>query len=128
MKARTASAILLVVGALALNAASAQEPRNLEVHLAQAKNDSPYAFVRAKFEPGELTDPWAVRFFDDAGAEIPYFVWDSLTWKVARNGRADWGGRYSQLNHAAGEMPEVAAARDEKILWAKEHMPVLGAK
>jgi hypothetical protein len=102
--------------------------KELVVHLAQANNDSPYAFVRAKFEPGELNDPWAVRFFDDAGKEIPYFLWDSLTWKVAREGRADWGGRYAQLNHAAGDTPEVAAARGEKIAWAKEHMTALGAK
>src|SRR5215471_13084615 len=128
MKARTASAILLVVGALALNAASAQEPRNLEVHLAQANNDSPYAFVRAKFEPGELADPWAVRFFDDAGAEIPYFVWDSLTWRVAREGRSDWGRRYAQLNHAAGDSDAVSAARGEKIAWANQHMPALGTQ
>ena len=55
----------------------------LTVHLCQANNDSPYAFVRAKFEPGEVTDPWAVRFLDEGGREVPYFVWDFATWKVA---------------------------------------------
>src|SRR5436190_23110583 len=101
----------VVCALLAPGSVRAADQREFKVHLAQANNDSPYAFVRAKFEPGELADPWAVRFLDEAGAEIPYFVWDSLTWKTAREGRADWGGRYAQLNHAAGDTPEVAAAR-----------------
>jgi hypothetical protein len=36
---------------------SAERNRELRVHLAQANNHSPYAFVRARFEPRELTDP-----------------------------------------------------------------------
>jgi hypothetical protein len=82
--------------------ATAAETRELKVHLAQANNESPYAFVRAKFEPGELANPWALRFFDAAGKEIEYFVWDSVTWRVAREGRADWGQRYALLNHGPG--------------------------
>jgi hypothetical protein len=101
---------------------------DLAVHLAQANNQSPYAFVRAKFEPGEVSDPWAVRFFDEKGAEVPYFVWDSVTWEVAREGRPDWGHRYALANHAPGCAPEVLAARGRKLQWAKENLPALGAK
>ena len=49
----------------------------LTVHVCQANNNSPYTFVRAKFEPGEVPDPWAVRFVDKDGAEVPYFVGSS---------------------------------------------------
>jgi hypothetical protein len=70
--------------------AGAEQFRELKVHLAQANNNSAYAFVRAKFHPGELADPWAVRFFDAKENEVPYFVWDSITWRVAREGRAEW--------------------------------------
>ena len=77
--------ILLMIGTLAgPEGASAKGNRELNMHLAQANNQSPYAFVRAKFEPGELADPWAVRFFDERGTEVPYFVWDSVTWQVER--------------------------------------------
>jgi len=120
-------AIVVTTCVLALcGDASAQ--RELRVHLAQANNDSPYAFVRAKFEPGELSDPWAVRFFDDKGSEIPYFVWDAVTWGVARKGRADWGESCALLNHAAGALPEVTEARSDKLRWAKKQLPELGAK
>jgi hypothetical protein len=108
--------------------ADAEGTRELKVHLAQANNNSPYAFVRAKFEPGEVADPWAVRFFDDQGAEVPYFVWDSVTWQVAREGRADWGHRYALINHAPGDAPEVRDARAEKLRWAKKNLPEVGAK
>lgn len=126
------SAALLLAPALLLLAAAgvavhAAEPE-LKVHLAQANNDSPYAFVRAKFEPGEVTDPWAVRFYDDAGQEVPYFVWDSVSWRVAREGREDWGKRYALINHAPGDAPEVLAARAQKLEWAKASLPALGAK
>src|SRR5262249_60023124 len=94
MKLTTACGIVLAACALAIPArAGAEGTRELKVHLAQANNDSPYAFVRAKFNPGEVADPWAVRFFDDKGKEIPYFVWDAITWRVAREGRAGWGER-----------------------------------
>jgi hypothetical protein len=121
----------MVVATIALGMcvnARAGEPRELKVHLAQANNNSPYAFVRAKFEPGELADPWAVRFFDDKGAEVPYFVWDSITWQVAREGRADWGHRYAPINHAPGNSPDVLEARSQKIRWAEKNLPALGAK
>ncbi len=101
-------------------------PRELKVHLAQSNNDSPYALVRAKFEPKELSDPWAVRFFDGEGHEVSYFVWDAITWREAREGRRDWGGRYAALNHAAGDSPDVHNARDVKIDWAKQNLPTLG--
>src|SRR5207244_2727761 len=99
---------LLILASACDVAAGAAEPE-LKVHLAQANNDSPYAFVRAKFEPGEVTDPWAVRFYDDAGKEVPYFVWDSVSWRVAREGREDWGKRFALINHAPGDAPEVLA-------------------
>jgi hypothetical protein len=102
--------------------------RTLRVHLAAAGSRSPLAFVRARFEPGETTDPWAVRFFKDDGTEIPYFVWDSVTWQVAGAGRDDWGGRYALLNHAPGDDPGVRSARDRKIAWVEAHLPALGAK
>ncbi len=108
--------------------ASAEEPRELKVHLAQANNNSPYAFVRAKFNPGEVADPWAVRFFDARGKEVPYFVWDSITWQAAREGRADWGKRYALLNHAPGDAPEVVGARAQKLQWAKKKAPEIGAQ
>jgi len=101
---------------------------DLEIHLAQANNDSPYAFVRAKFEPGEITDPWAARFYDEAGAEIPFFVWDSVSWRVAREGREDWGKRFALIQHAPGDAPEAIAARQKKLEWAKASLPALGAK
>lgn len=101
-------------------------PRELSVHLAQSNNDSPYALVRAKFEPKELSDPWAVRFFDEQGNEVSYFVWDAITWREAREGRSDWGGRYAALNHAAGDAPDVPGARETKIDWAKQNLPMLG--
>lgn len=84
--------------------------------------------MRAKFEPGELADSWAVRFFDEKGAEVPYFVWDSVTWRVAREGRPDWGHRYALLNHAPGNAPEVLDAREQKIQWTKEYLLELGAR
>jgi hypothetical protein len=108
--------------------ADAKENRALKVHLVQANNNSPYAFVRAKFKPGEVADPWAVRFFDEQGGEIPYFVWDSVTWKVAREGRADWGHRYALINHAPGDAPEVLKARALKLQWARKNLPDLGAQ
>lgn len=112
----------------AIGKTEAGAPRELEVHLAQANNDSRYAFVRAKFEPGEVPDPWAVRFFDEAGTEIPYFVWDSVSWRVAREGREDWGKRFALINHAPGDAPEALEARAKKLAWAKASLPALGAK
>jgi hypothetical protein len=129
MKLTRACCILLASCALGTpGTASAEEGRAFKVHLAQANNDSPYAFVRAKFHPGEVADPWAVRFFDGKGAEIPYFVWDAVTWRVAREGRADWGRRYALINHAPGDAPEVLAARGQKLQWASKNLPELGAK
>jgi hypothetical protein len=120
---------MLAAWAVAIPAGSnAAEDRALRVHLAQANNDSPYAFVRAKFQPGEVGDPWAVRFFDDKGAEVPYFVWDSITWRVAQEGRADWGHRYALNHHSPGDSPEVAVARDQKLQSTKQNLPELGAK
>jgi hypothetical protein len=107
--------------------ARAQAPRELKVHLAQANNDSPYAFVRAKFDPGEVADPWSVRFFDEKGNEVPYFVWDSVTWRVAREGRADWGKRYAVLNHGPGDSPQVVEARGKKLEAARKTQPELAA-
>src|SRR6516225_9408568 len=108
--------------------ARAEGTRDLRVHLAQANNNSAYAFVRAKFQPGEVADPWAVRFFDDKGKEVPYFVWDSVTWRVAREGRADWGHHYALTNHAPGDAPEVVEARGKKLQAAKKNLPDLGNK
>jgi hypothetical protein len=100
----------------------------LQVHLVQANNDSPYAFVRARFRPGEVADPWAVRFLDSKGGEVPYFVWDSITWQAARGGRADWGRRYALINHAPGNAPEVLDARAEKLRWTRKNLPELAAR
>src|SRR5262245_3619801 len=129
MKRTRVCCILLATCALGIpERASAQGPRELKLHLAQANNDSPYAFVRAKFNPGEVADPWAVRFFDDKGTEVPYFVWDSTTWRVARDGRADWGKRYALLNHAPGDAPEVIEARGRKLQAARKALPELAAE
>lgn len=119
---------LVIFGFLIAGQMSAADTQELRVHLAQANNDSPYSFVRASFEPGELNDPWSVRFFDDAGDEVPYFVWDSVTWKVARDGREDWGNRYALINHAPGESAEVRSARTRKLETAKGALPDLAAK
>jgi hypothetical protein len=118
-----------VVGAAALgkDKEKTENRRELRVHLTQANNNSPYAFVRAKFNPSEVTDPWAVRFFDDKGKEIPYFVWDSVTWRVATEGRPDWGKRYALINHAPGNAPEGKEARAQKLLWTMKNLPELGA-
>jgi hypothetical protein len=114
--------------ALADFALAAEPVRELKVHLAQANNDSPYAFVRAKFRPGEIADPWAVRFLDPKGEAIPYFVWDSTTWRVAREGRTDWGNRYALLNHGPGDAPEVREARGRKLEAARKSLPALAAR
>jgi hypothetical protein len=129
MKLPTAITIILAAGALSNpESAHAEEIRELKVHLAQANNNSPYAFVRAKFNPGEVADPWAVRFFDIKGEEVPYFVWDSITWRVAREGRDDWGKRYALINHGPGDAPQVVEARAKKLESAKKSLPELGAK
>src|SRR5262245_39501217 len=129
MKLTAACPIIVAACALGIpERAGAAETRELKVHLAQANNDSPYAFVRAKFNPGEVADPWAVRFFDDKGKEVPYFVWDSITWRVAREGRADWGKRYALINHAPGDAPSVIEARDQKLQAVKKAIPELGAR
>jgi hypothetical protein len=130
MKVTVSACMLLTACVLSSpsSASSAQGNPELKVHLAQANNNSPYAFVRAKFKPGEVADPWAVRFFDDKGAEVPYFVCDSVTWKVAEEGKADWGHRYALLNHAPGDAPEILQARAQKLLWSKKNLPELGAK
>src|SRR5262249_17969529 len=121
MKLTRACSIILAACALATpGPALAETPRELEVHLSQAHKHSPHAFVRAKFNPGEVADPWAVRFFDDKGKEVPYFVWDSVTWRVARDGRADWGKRYALLNHGPGGAVEVAEARARKLEAARK--------
>ena len=128
---KLATLFWITLAAWALNfstLATAQEKRELKVHLAQANNNSPYAFVRAKFQPGEVADPWVVRFFDEKGTEIPYFVWDSVTWRVAQAGRADWGHRYALINHAPGDAPAVVQARAQKFQWANKNLPELGAK
>ena len=121
----------LVPALLTLTAIGNADPggtRDLQIHLAQANNDSPYSFVRAKFDPGEVANPWAVRFFDETGKEVPYFVWDSVSWRVAREGREDWGKRFALINHAPGDAPEARSARSQKIEWAKARLPELAAK
>ena len=130
MKLTSACRLVLAACALGISgrAGAAEENRELKVHLAQANNNSPYAFVRAKFNPGEVADPWAVRFFDEKGKEVPYFVWDSITWRVAREGRADWGRRYVLLNHGPGNGPQVMEARANKLEWAKKKLPEIGAE
>jgi hypothetical protein len=128
MKPTKASWILFVACMFHLPAwAYARTERELKVHVAQANNDSPYVFVRAKFQPGEVADPWAVRFFDAKGAAVPYFVWDVVTWRVAREGRDDWGHRYALINHAPGDAAEVLKARAQK-LEASKKLSALGAK
>jgi hypothetical protein len=51
--------------------ASAEATRELTVNVAQANNNSPYAFVRVKFLPGEVPDPWSVRFFMAVETRLP---------------------------------------------------------
>ena len=118
--------IMLAASALmSLEPARAEGARELRVHLAQANNQSPYTFVRARFKPGEVVDPWTVRFINDQGEEIPYFVWDSITWRVAREGRADWGKSYALLNHGPGAAPEVLKARPRKLqVLSKHFLPI----
>src|SRR5262249_30037748 len=129
MRLAKSSVMILAACTLAIpQTAIAQGTRELPVHLAQAKNDSPYAFVRAKVNPGEVVDPWAVRFFDDKGKEVRYFVWDSISWRVAREGRPDWGKRFALLNHGPGDAPSVTLARAQKLEWTKKNLPELGAK
>jgi hypothetical protein len=129
MRLRKSRWILVAACAIGIPGwANAEANPALMVHLVQANNNSPYAFVRAKFKPGEVADPWAVRFFDEKDAEIPYFVWDSVTWRTAQQGRADWGRRYALINHAPGDAPEVLAARGRKIQWASKKLHDLGAK
>src|SRR5262245_36122260 len=108
-----------------------QEPSTeLRVHLVQGSGRSSYTFVRAKFLPGEVEDPWAVQFLDDQGRKVAHFVWDSLTWQEAREGPTQWGGqgRYALLNHAAGDVPGVTEARNRRIEWAEKNIPEIGAR
>ena len=108
-----------------------QEPsKELRVHLVQGSGRSSYTFVRAKFLPGEVEDPWAVQFLDDQGRKVAHFVWDSLTWQEAREGPTQWGGqgRYALLNHAAGDVPGVFEARNRRIEWAEKNIPEIGAR
>jgi glyoxylase-like metal-dependent hydrolase (beta-lactamase superfamily II) len=129
MKLSTAGLTILAVLAMSVpERVGGEETRTLTVHLVQANNQSPYAFVRARFAPGEVADPWAVRFFDEKNTEVPYFVWDSVTWRVAREGRTDWGKRYALINHGPGAAPEVREARARKLEWARKSLPDLGAK
>src|SRR5262245_34006422 len=108
VKANVWFAVSFFFAAFAGASVSEAEPyHQLNVIMSQANNASPYPFVRAKFEPGEIGDSWAVRFFDQHGTEVPYFVWDSITWQVARDGRPDWGNRYALLNHHPGNAPEA---------------------
>jgi hypothetical protein len=128
MKVTNLCWIMFAAGVINIpNLAHAQGNRELKVHLTQANNNSPYAFVRAKFKPGEVTEPWAVRFFDEKGTEVPYFVWDSITWRVAQEGKPDWGHRYALINHAPGDAPEVLEARAGKLQGAKKNLPELAA-
>jgi hypothetical protein len=129
MKRIKACVVLLVACTLGIpQTARAQATRELQVHVAQANNNSPYAFLRTKFNPGEVVDPWAVRFFDDQGNEVPYFVWDSISWRVAREGRPDWGKRYALLNHGPGDAPPVTLAHSQKLQWMKKNLPELAAR
>jgi hypothetical protein len=129
MKLTRACPIILATCALGIpELACAEDTRELRVHLAQANNNSPYAFVRARFNPGEVADPWAVRFFDDRGKEVPYFVCDAISWRIAREGRTDWGKRYALLNHGPGDAPQVLEARARKLEWTRKNLPELGAR
>lgn len=121
-----AAVMTLVLPAVVLS--QSQPVAELKVHLAQANNRAGYAFVRARFEPGELSDPWAVRFLDSKGREVPYFVWDFVDWRTAQQGRPDWGGQYPLLAHHPGNDPKVVTARQEKIAWARDHWPDVGHK
>src|SRR5262245_44373395 len=119
---------MLLSGGLPARAAPGPDPlQALTVHLVQANNDSPYSFIRARFEPGEVRDAWAVRYFDQQGREVPYFVWDSVTWKVAREGRGDWGNRYALQNHHPGDAPPALRMRARRLEAAREQLPELGA-
>jgi hypothetical protein len=117
---------LLGLALVAQPPARAEILREFSVHVAQANAKSPYTFLRAKFSPGELSDPWTVRFFDAAGKEVPYFVWDAVDWRTAREGRADWGGQYPLLQHYPGRDPSVRNARADKITWASQFLPAVG--
>lgn len=120
--------VVTVVWSLFIACSTLAEGRELKVHLSQANNDSPWCFVRAKFEPGEITDPWAVQFVDESGKPLPFFVWDSQTWRTAREGRQDWGNRFASINHAPGDAPAAKNARGEKLAWAKQSLPTLAAR
>jgi hypothetical protein len=100
----------------------------LPVHVVQANAQSNYTFVRANFRPGEVADPWAVRFFDVKGKEIAYHVWDAVDWQTAQEGRADWGKQYPLLQHYPGNDPTVKKARAEKLAWAKKFLPAEAAE
>jgi hypothetical protein len=129
MKLNLAGRVLLVSCLAGLPArADADSKRELKVHLVAANNSSPYVFVRAKFEPGEVADPWAVRFFDEKGAEISFFVWDSITWQAAQKGRADWGHRYGLINHGPGDSTVAVAARAKKLEATKKDLPEVAAR
>ncbi|MBM4020397.1 MAG: hypothetical protein FJ288_19110, partial [Planctomycetes bacterium] len=137
MDRRTFLKSSLAVAGLSAGAAQAAETRTdrapgdrrlLNVHACQANNRSPYLLVRAKFRPGEVADARAVKFFAPDGTEVAHSVWDSVTWRVARDGRPDWGGRYALLQHGSGNAQEAREARGKKLEAAKQQLPRLGAE
>src|SRR5262249_6260842 len=73
-------------------------------------------------------DPWAVRFFDERGKDVPYFVWDAITWRVAREGRPDWGKRFALLNHGPGDAESVREARVRKLQSLQKTLPELATR
>src|SRR5262245_56977461 len=119
--------VLLWIAAPAL-AQEGDPLRTLPVHVVQASGQSDYAFVRANFRPGEIDDPWAVRFFDAKGKEVPYHVWDAVDWQTAHVGRPEWGKQYPLLQHYPGNDPNVKKARAEKLAWAKKFAPAEAAE
>lgn len=122
---------MIAVSLLSLLAplARAVEPvRTLPIHVVQASGQSNYTFLRANFRPGEIEDPWSVRFFDPKGQEIEYFVWDAVDWQTAREGRSDWGHQYPLLQHYPGNDPGVKKARVDKIAWARKFLPAEGVE
>jgi hypothetical protein len=124
----TIFAIGLFSLASALHAQDGDPVRMLPIHVVQANAQSNYTFVRANFRPGEVDDPWAVRFFDPKGKEVPYHVWDAVDWQTAHEGRADWGHQYPLLQHYPGNDPSVKKARAEKLAWAKKYAPAEAAE
>jgi hypothetical protein len=60
-----------------------EDPRprqTIRVDLPRNHERCDYHVLQINFKPGEIEDPWHVRF-TDKGSDVPFFVWDDTRWR-----------------------------------------------